>query len=366
MSRNLQRVSVWLAGLAICALSAHAGPGVPKPLPPFKPIPVKPVPINPPPVKPFLGLTVGGARAVPDHTRFTYTTNCPVAAAWTVGAPGTPAAGNGQNLTIAWGAGPAQTAIDVVCNKVKQHVPVEVVNVTLGTATVVLGGNVTVRDQGALRLADTGVPRPAITFTVPLTVNGPAIGAHWHGRIVAGYVQRLMAADSAQWVAKYSFGKPPKIQQSSRNANTSVSPPPRPDCVGPAQTCPGWYAPGNPITYTPQANGPGSIAMRDSPTPGWWLKDQKIKGLDLREAHALWQFETYVCVQSTDAPDQFFRRAVATWQLDVILDSKTHATLKVSPNPVQLVADISDDPAKCLPPPGVGVNFWLNNVVTFR
>jgi hypothetical protein len=80
----------------------------------------------------------------------------------------------------------------------------------------------------------------------------------------------------------------------------------------------------------------------------------------------LWKFETYVCVQSLDKPNLFFRRAVATWQIEVSLDSNSHATAKVTPNPVQLTADVSDDPGKCEPLSGAGVNFWLNDIVTFR
>ena len=80
----------------------------------------------------------------------------------------------------------------------------------------------------------------------------------------------------------------------------------------------------------------------------------------------MWKFETYVCVQSLDKPNLFFRRAVTTWQIEVSLDSNSHATAKVTPNPVQLTADVSDAPGKCESLSGAGVNFWLNDIVTFR
>ena len=58
------------------------------------------------------------------------------------------------------------------------------------------------------------------------------------------------------------------------------------------------------------------------------------------EAHALWKFETYICVRSNDAPSIYFRRAVATWQIEVNFDSKSQASATVTPNPVQIVSDV--------------------------
>jgi hypothetical protein len=318
------------------------------------------------PVKFPASLIVAGPKVVPGTTRYGYTTNCPVDADWIVGAPGSPTSAKGTKLEITWGGGPAQTMIEVVCGRLREKVNVEVVNVTVDKTDVTLGGGAFARDSWPLRLADTSRPKPAITFKADLTVTGPTRSPHWGGKIVTGFVQRLVAADSSQWVAKYSGGAPPKIRQSSRQADTSSDPPPKPDCVGNAQTCSSWYASGTPFTYAPSANASGSISINDSPSPGWWLKDQKTKGLNLDEAHALWKFETYICVRSIDAPSIYFRRAVATWQIEVNLDSKSQAGATVTPNPVQIASDVSDDPGKCAPLPGAGVNHWLNDIVIFK
>jgi hypothetical protein len=351
--RTLQQVSVRLIAIAVCALGGNSAFAQPGP--------------TPTPVRFPARLTLGdGPTVVPDNTRYEYKTNCPVDADWTVGAPGSPSTGKGRNLTIAWGAGSAQTTIDIVCGKLTKSIPVEVVDVRIDKSTATLGGGAFVRDHFPLRIADTSRPKPAITFTADLTVTGPIRSPHWGKKIVTGFVQRLVAADSTQWVARYAGGAPPNIKQNSLNADTARDPPPKADCVGVAQTCPSWYASGAAFTFAPSANGPGHISINDSPSPGWWLKDHKTRGLDLDEAHALWKFETYVCVQSLDKPNLFFRRAVATWQIEVGLDSNSHATAKVTPNPVQLTADVSDDPGKCEPLSGAGVNFWLNDIVTFR
>jgi hypothetical protein len=310
-------------------------------------------------------LDVSGPAVVPATSRYDYTSNCPVDADWTIGAPGSPTTAKAKKLTITWGGGPAQTTIDVVCGKLTKKIPVDVVEVEIDKAVVVLGGRASVRVDPPLKVVDTDGSTAAIKFTVDVTVTGPTRSPQWGGKITTGFVQRLITAETKQWTAEYSLAK----KQSSLHADTVADPPPKADCVGAAQTCPSWYSSLNSSIYAPTANvAPRKISINDSPAPGWWLKDQKKTGLLLREAHASWQFETYVCVKSEDkfAQDIFFRRAVAAWQIEVGLDSATQATATVTPNPVQLVSDVSDDPSKCAPPPGAGVNHWLNDIVTFK
>ena len=147
------------------------------------------------PVKFPSRLIVVGPKVVPGTTTYGYTTNCPVDADWVVGVPGSPTSAKGTKLEIAWGGGPAQTTIEVICGRLREKVDVEVVEVTVDKTDATLGGGAFVRDSWPLRLAGTSRPKPAITFKVDLTVTGPTRSPHWGGKIVAGFVQRLVAAD---------------------------------------------------------------------------------------------------------------------------------------------------------------------------
>jgi hypothetical protein len=308
-------------------------------------------------------LTISGPKVVPDTTRYSYVSNCPVAADWTVTGPGSPTSAKGRDLAISWGAGPANAAIDVVCGSLKPaHVAVEVVQVDISAITVTIGGKATPRNAPPLKVVDTSGPPAAIKFAADVSVKGPNASPHWGGRITTGFVQRLVAADTSQWKGEYADNANPP-HQNELKADTTTDPPPKSDCIGSAQTCEAWYAFPAPFTYAPPASAKGKIWINDSPGPGWPLKDKN--GLTLREAHALWKFETYVCVQSLDAPGLFFRRAVAKWSLEVTFTSPTTATGVVAPNPAPMTADVDPDPDSC-PVGGTAVNYWLNNIVAFR
>ncbi len=310
-------------------------------------------------------LRIAGPRAVPDTTRYEYTTNCPVDADWTVGAPGSPHTAKGKNLVVTWGATEAQTTIDVECGPRKAALRVEVVHVAIDKTTVQLGGKATPRIDAPLEIVDTSGPPPAIKFIASLTVTGPTKSPAWGKRITTGFVQRLTAADASQWQGAYANNKRPTPDQSKLTADTATDPPPKSDCVGTPQTCPSWYAHGTPFTFAPSANGPGQIWINDSPSPGWPNRDPKDTSLLLREAHAIWKFETYVCVHSEEAPGLFFRRAVAAWQIEVTYTFPNTATAAVTPNLTQMTPDVSADPAKC-EVGKTGVNYWLNHIVTFH
>ncbi len=310
-------------------------------------------------------LIVSGPRVVPDTTTYEYRSNCPVDADWTIRALGSPATAKGKNLVVTWGATQGKTEIDVVCRAQRSTLPVEVVEVKIDKTTVQFGGQASPRDDGTLKLVDTSGSPPAIKFRAALTVTGPRNSPHWGGKIATGFVQRLVDANAAQWQGAYANNKKPKPDESKLTADTRSDPPPKADCVGGARDCPSWYASGAPYVYAPLANATGNIGIDDSPSPGWPNRNPKDRTQSLREAHATWQFETYLCVRSSDAPAVFFRRAIATWQVEVTFNDPNTATAKVTPALTQMTPDISPDPAKC-PVGGMAVNYWLNHVVTFK
>ena len=315
-------------------------------------------------------LEVKGPLSVPDTTQYTYRSNCPTPANWEIAAPGTPHAARGQSVAITWGAGPAEAVIKVTCGKLTPvTLTVDVVQITIEQSAITLGKKA--KDGGVskelVQLVDTKGPPPALKVAATIQATGPKTGSpHWGGKIATGFVQRLMAADAGQWVAAYADNAKPKPHQNKLSADTTSDPPPKSDYVDPngSKT---WYAEGAGYVFRPSANDTKKIAINDSPGPGWWHFDQHKNGLLLREAHAIWQFETYVCVQSADQPGLFFRRAIAQWQIEATYQSgKPTVTGVVTPAKLtHLTLDKSTDPAKC-PTGGMSVNEWLNTVVTFR
>jgi hypothetical protein len=326
---------------------------------------------RPAPVPKVLVLVVDGPRAVPDSTRYEYTTNCPQQADWTVGTGGSPQTATGKKLEITWGSTAVATTIDVICGKLRKTVSVEVVQMTVQRTAVALGkqaadGGV---DPQGLRLVDTSGLPPAVKFTAWLNVTGPKTSSpHWGGKITTGFVQRLVAAESAQWRGAYANDIRPQPDQSNLKADTTSDPPPKADCIRGAQICPSWYFTGKGFTYAPSASSADKISINDSPGPGWPNRNPHDKSQVLREAHAIWKFETYVCVNSSEAPALFFRRAVASWQLEATYNSSPPnnvVTGVVTPNLTAMQADVDADPRQC-PVGGTGVNHWLNNIVTFN
>jgi len=150
-------------------------------------------------------------------------------------------------------------------------------------------------------------------------------------------------------------------------ADTVSDPPPKSDVAqGMASTT--WYAVGLGYTMSPAVNKMDKISMNDSPGPGWWHQDKHTSGIPLLEAHATWQFETYICVQSALAPTLFFRRAVAKWQIEASFNAgpPVAVTGVITPAALSVMTpDSSTDPGKC-PVGGTLVNDWLNTIVTFR
>jgi hypothetical protein len=314
-------------------------------------------------------LDVKGPMAVPESTQYTYTSNCQTAT-WAVTAPGQPATGHGKDLTVDWGAGPAQAKITVTCGRLHPvTLDVEVVQVTLERSRITLGGKAA--DAGVvgndIRKVTTEGPPPAVTAAATVKVTGPK-GTRWHGKIETGFVQRLVAADSTTWWAAYANkARPPKT--SKLFADTVTSPPPKADYDENHSRTRLWYADDSArVIFRPSANDTKTITINHSPSPGWWQHDHKDRSLIIEEAQAIWNFETYVCVRSADAPQVFFRRAIAEWRIEVHFTNGQPATVTGVVRPPtlnSLTASVSADPAQC-PTGGQSTNDWLNNTVTFH
>jgi hypothetical protein len=252
--------------------------------------------------KPSPPLSVVGPSNVPEGTEYGYVAT--EAADWTVTGPGTIAAGqNTDTLTVDWGDGPARGTVTATANGSSKTVSVNVVHLTF-QPNPIKGANV--EDGGVancFQYAQT-VP-PGIQFSVKVTSAGPS-GSAWKSRIVAGFVQVLRSAP--QWQASY---KAPPSPLSPKY----TTPPPWHDVINGATTV--WYAGKTAgTTYTPSSGAQGTIKMNDSPKPGWWHQNQKCGGAILEEAIVKWEFDTYVCVQTLDAPTVYTIRQSAHWTMD--------------------------------------------------
>jgi hypothetical protein len=340
---------------------------------------------RPPTPSPQAGIS--GPTAVPEASTYTYDSHCNsdggAGVNWNVSPPGTLQSGAGESATIVWGDGPAQAVITVQCGQAKpKTLSVDVVQVTVVTKAIVVAANAVTeqppKNNPHCNQLVTANPPPAVKLGADITVNGPQ-GNNWHGKIEAGFVQRLLRAAPATWEGAYWDGvKPPNGQTRTLRANFSANPLPFSDCTDDTNCDVRWYDKTAAVAFG--ASGKKSISTNDSPTPGWWHQDAGCSGnLKLQEAQAIWEFETYVCVRNnTEAPAIFFRRTRVPWRLTVRYDigPPPRATIEILPNPPPNPllppppvptwnADVSADPTSC-PTGGTSVNHWLNNDVTFQ
>jgi hypothetical protein len=322
-------------------------------------------------------VNITGPQAVPETSSYTYKTNCPAAAAtWAITGPANPASGTGENLTITWGAGPALARISVTCGTKKPATyDVAVVQVIVSGTNVKLGGKAA--DGGisktGVQLVDMRGPPPAVRFTASVQMIGPK--GNWKGTVTTGFVQRLMKADSATWEAIFADNSSTPRQKVMHADTANV--PPKIDYDALHSGSRQWYADDirvgqfqNILSSTASMPKPASITISDSPGPGWWHQDEKNHGnLLLKEARAIWAFETYLCVRSEAEPEHLFRRMVAEWSIEVRFDAATKPptiTGIVSPKTLQRMnASVSADFGQCSFV-GQSANDWLNDSVTFK
>ena len=336
-----------------------------------------------PPFSLSLGLLIGaigtsvwaqapkGPRTVPENSRYEYSAGCD--ADWTITSPGAPSTGKGHTLEVTWGSGPAAATIETRCaNHKPQTLRVEVVQVTIDRTTIVLGGQAAdggVNSSG-IQLVSTAGPPPALTITADIKLQGAT--PHWKSKLQVGFVQRLTTAAQSSWYGEYADNVKPKPHQKKLTADTTTDPPPKSDYDEKHSRSKAWYADDSKKVILERSENTlqaVTITMNDSPGPGWWHQDQKKNGnLLLKEAHAIWGFETYLCARGEDDPTRFFRRAIASWSIEVTFQTGQPAQVTgvVSPPGLaQMTASVSDDPGQC-PTGGQSTNAWLNNTVTFK
>jgi hypothetical protein len=307
-------------------------------------------------------VTIKGPRDVPDFTAYAYTAAGCANPNWTVSDPvGSIASGQGtRNVVIEWGQGPKAVDIVATCVRDTGTLAVKVMQVTI-TDPKITKGSFEDGDHDPdphyqyARLGDNdGAPpggKPGIKFDATITVTGPIAGSSaGPDKITTGFVQILRAIP--KWEGDYKAGT------LKRTAFFVTQGPPWHDQVShdsdPAKA---WYTKHVGANFTP---APGkltsAITTWDRPKPGWPRLNRQ--GKPLLEATAIWQFETYICVETADARNIYFNRAQADWIADYKWQSPDQVVGSVLTAPAQFTA--LTDRSRPAPIKGMLVNTGIN------
>jgi hypothetical protein len=306
-------------------------------------------------------VTVTGPANVPDFTEYAYAASGCKNPTWSVSDPvGTIAGGQGTpKVVIAWGQGPKAVDVSATCGKETGQRRVKVMQVTIADPRITKGP---VQDadhtpnpkfQYARFGDDDGAPPrgiPGVKFDATVTVTGPvARSSDGPSKITVGFVQILRSIPT--WKGHYSGG------DTTLRATFASGPPWHDQVTGDSDPGKAWYTKHVGANFTPS---PGKLTAGirtwDRPKPGWLRLNKQKK--DLLEAEADWEFVTFICVETADAPRIYFNRARADWTADYkwISPNDVQFSHPIVPNQFTPLADRSQPS----PITGMLVNTGIN------
>jgi len=306
-------------------------------------------------------VTVKGPRNVPDFTAYAYSAAGCKNPHWTVSDPvGTISSGQDTpQVVIAWGQGPKAVDVAAACGTETGQLPVKVMEVVVADPRITQGNFEDADhdpdpDYQYARLGDhDGAPpggRPGVKFDATVTVRGPVAGSsNGPDKITVGFVQILRAIPN--WEGDYqAFHK-------KLTAHFAHGPPWHDQVEHDSDPAKAWYTKHVGANFTPS---PGKltapIVTWDRPKPGWLRLNHE--GKRLLEAAATWQFETYICVETSDARNIYFNRASADWTADYKWQSPNDVSASLLTAPTQFTP--LTDRSQPAPVTGMLVNTGIN------